>query len=1099
MDSGSHKPCALVVCEGSVGVVRFDLDGKRVWDYSMTPPITAAPAVGDINGDGTDEIVAADAKGNLVALTAEGKPVWTACVPKGVSADSCPAIVDLDGDNKAEILVGDTGGNLTCLDRDGKTLWQFAGDGTQMGPALVADIYDSPGKEIIVTSHDRHIYALTARGEWLWDLFRPDDLYPNSTPILADLDGDGVPELYVGGGLNHLFRIDLATHRITLEKNVYMHINGAIQASDLNGDGKDELVFCTKGGSVQCYGAEGLRWKRDFKSAGIIAAPGIAALGEDSALKILVYSTKGTVHALNSDGSDFFTAPLVGAPCAAPFIGDFHGTGMLELAVTSPGGMDGNAMMAFLKTSLRYRDNASNRTMFAQDRAHSGRASGAKAYALLKRPQPASAAGQAAASATALNEAALFSGLNTWRFDVVKPESTRLAFLAELTAPDGSVRRVVRHLRGEKERVAVSFNVTLSGGYRYHEALIDADNLTVTGVVDKKLDYAGLESDSAYLTKELFPKIASTAQAWAGANPDAASTALRQLSALRGTLLDFQQAKDNPDVAAIMELRTATERLRALIEAGQAMAPKGSFFAWPYNPWAYFDARDTLPDAKRRDNNLSATVCVGEYASLAVNVTNVFRRSLDIRVGCDTWVTPEPAVTTNLVSFRRAVSVPNTRRERVADALPELDQGGLLHVAAGETEQLWITVNGEGLKPGVYSGKIKLRSVEPDPTEVDVPIVVKVLALEMPRPRPLRFCLWAYDGSDLGTDKPVVLNDLVTHGDTVFFGVAPAAVCDATGALVNAPDFKAHDEAAKRLSPQGFLLYGSPQAKLTGQPFLSDPWKKAFVQYLRAWVAHMKELGMNYDQWALYPYDEPSGPFNETTLNLVEIAKVIREADPKILIYADPTSGTTMETVEMYKGLLDIWCPSAELLERLGPELIPAAKQYGKEVWFYDASGEAKTLSCLGLYRWRFWYAWNQGFTGVGWWVYALHGDASRWDGPNSTGDFFTTVYEGPKGPVASKRWEVAREGIQDYERLFLFRKAIEDREKAGDNGPAVAAAKKVLNETPKAMEKELLNTGRRLPLNPDSVPLYEDISRKLEEARASVAEQCLALKGGTK
>jgi hypothetical protein len=80
---------------------------------------------------------------------------------------------------------------------------------------------------------------------------------------------------------------------------------------------------------------------------------------------------------------------------------------------------------------------------------------------------------------------------------------------------------------------------------------------------------------------------------------------------------------------------------------------------------------------------------------------------------------------------------------------------------------------------------------------------------------------------------------------------------------------------------------------------------------------------MESDDWALYPYDEPSSPYAKTTLNLVEVARLVRQADPNILIYTDPTSGTTMETVKMLTGLIDIWCPSDELLDRFGDELVP--------------------------------------------------------------------------------------------------------------------------------------------------------------------------------
>jgi len=332
----------------------------------------------------------------------------------------------------------------------------------------------------------------------------------------------------------------------------------------------------------------------------------------------------------------------------------------------------------------------------------------------------------------------------------------------------------------------------------------------------------------------------------------------------------------------------------------------------------------------------------------------------------------------------------------------------------------------------------------------------------------------------------------VDHGVTIHFGTCPTASCNANGEIVGELDFTAHDATVRRLAQHGLMLFMGPQGSVKGQPFLSEPWRKAFVAYMRRWAAHMKDIGMGYDRWALYPYDEPSTPFADTTRNLVEVARLVRQADRNILIYTDPTSGTTMETVKMFTGLIDIWCPSSELLERLGDKLIPAAKRVGKEVWFYDAAGGSRTLSCLGLYRWRFWYAWNLGLTGAGWWCYAS-GDYF-WNGLNPTGDYFSTVYRAPGAIVTSKRWEVARDGIEDYEILYLLSRAVRRAKAKGISDAALANAEKLLAQLPVAIEAALHRTGRRLPLTPDSVPAYEHATEVVQQARRKIVEACIRL-----
>ena len=164
----------------------------------------------------------------------------------------------------------------------------------------------------------------------------------------------------------------------------------------------------------------------------------------------------------------------------------------------------------------------------------------------------------------------------------------------------------------------------------------------------------------------------------------------------------------------------------------------------------------------------------------------------------------------------------------VSDALPLLDQASAIAIASLESQQLWITVNATGLAAGTYAAHLRLKSIEPDPTEIRVPLELTVHDLALPRPRPLRFCMWSYDGGPLGTDRPEVLSELVEHGTTVFFGTCPDAQCDADGNLTGPVDFAAHDESVDawrpRISPVR-VAAGSRE----GAPFLSEPWRKAFV------------------------------------------------------------------------------------------------------------------------------------------------------------------------------------------------------------------------------------------------------------------------------
>ena len=1093
-ETGTGKTLGIVACKGRLGVVCFDLNGNRQWEHPMVPPVSSAPAVADVDGDGQEDVVAADSKGNLVALTASGKVIWSTCVPGGVIADSQPSVVDLDGDGSREILVGDVGGTVSCLDNKGNLKWQFSGDGTQMGPLLVADLYDSPGLEVVAPSHDSHVYILSSSGEWIWDFYREDDLFPSSLPVLADVDGDNRPELYIGGGLFHFYRIDLESRKAVLEANVAMHVSHALAASDLDGDGKDEVVFATKGGSVRCYGEDGFRWLRELPAFTLHAGPTLVNLDEDPDLEIIVYSRRGDIQFLDTDGASISTAKSSCDFWVVPLAGDFDGDGMLEVIGTQSGEQKGDGKIQWAEIGVPYREDPRNRTAFAGNRARTGLSSETKVLSTLPFPQR--DPGLSIPEAERVGSATILSGPNLWRFDIANPEQRRLVFISEMVSPDGVARRFARHVYGPKGRAVIPFEAVEPGDYAYSMQLVDCESLQRTVPRSESFRFEGFNSDKEYLEGQVCAEIENALESWQETNPGYASGVRAALLSLRGMLAGLAGMEKEPDrVKYLALLRESSERLRTLVVTGSNLSPQGSFLAWEFNPWAHFDSRDTLPSSENRTEQLRTSLCVGEYDSLALNLTNLSARTLEVRVLCDGIEGAGGIAWEDHLQFRRAVTVPTVRRERVADALPALDQGGLITLPPHESQQLWITVNAKGLDPGEYVAKLRLKSVEPDPTEKAIPIKMTVHDLHLPRPRPLRLCLWSYDGKWAGTDRVNALRNLVDHGTTVFFGKSPLAECDAEGSLVGPLDYTAHDENLKRLSPHGIVLFVGPQSSLKGQEFLSEPWRKAFVKYLREWVAYMKETGMGYEDWALYPYDEPSTPYAETTVNLVAVAKLIRQADPNILIYTDPTCGMTMETVEMFTGLIDIWCPSAELLRRFGKELLPVAKQVGKEIWNYDPAGRARTLSCLGIYRWRFWNAWNDGFTGVGWWCYSHH-RADYWDGPNPTGNYYPTIYDGPRGEIIdSKRWEAGREGVEDYEYLYMLREAIREAEERGVVGEPLENAKRVLEEVPREVETVLWRVGRRLELTPDSVPLYDEATRILAEARQQIVEACLGLR----
>ncbi len=85
------------------------------------------------------------------------------------------------------------------------------------------------------------------------------------------------------------------------------------------------------------------------------------------------------------------------------------------------------------------------------------------------------------------------------------------------------------------------------------------------------------------------------------------------------------------------------------------------------------------------------------------------------------------------------------------------------------------------------------------------------------------------------------------------------------------------------------------------------------------------------------------------------------------------------------------------------------------------------------------WVAFQLGMTGGGYWVYAQD---DYWLPDPRRGSEYGTVYPGERGPVTTRRWEASRDGIEDFELLWML------REKAQRHpSPAADAALKLIAE----------------------------------------------------
>jgi hypothetical protein len=270
-----------------------------------TPGFWASPAVGDVNGDGLPEIVAVSKNGYLYAWHADGSPLIPATNGAvrlvGSWTQNTPALADLDGDGASEIIVASSLGYLHVITWSGVDYpgWPKNIESAMTGSPAVGDVDGDGTLEIVETSIQNKLHVLRPDGTYLPGFpvsnvpSRPPDLgssialgdlngdgkleivlvavpqtslsatelrvynwqgalsyskplgnVAHSSPILADLDGDGGPDVLIGGDTGVLYAWDANGNGIAgFPVPLGVPIGGTPTYADVNQDGIGDVVF----------------------------------------------------------------------------------------------------------------------------------------------------------------------------------------------------------------------------------------------------------------------------------------------------------------------------------------------------------------------------------------------------------------------------------------------------------------------------------------------------------------------------------------------------------------------------------------------------------------------------------------------------------------------------------------------------------------------------------------------------------------------------------------------------------------------------------------------------------------------------------------
>jgi len=477
---------------------------------------------------------------------------------------------------------------------------------------------------------------------------------------------------------------------------------------------------------------------------------------------------------------------------------------------------------------------------------------------------------------------------------------------------------------------------------------------------------------------------------------------------------------------------------------------------WPVDDLTRVLPTDSPPPPSALDLSIILDGARGEFISFGMGIYDdepIF--SLETRVSRLSCPEQRAVITVpSWVHLARTVPVEqNTKRtppdelafQAPADVPDPLVSEFELPLPADRVTLFWVTLQIPRNAPaGRYTGTV---TITPSGRPVAVPIAVDVYGFEIPEERHLKVTMWFSDkamcrahGTARFSDKywrllKAYAEAMAQHRQNVFLvPLDLIRITEERGELVC--DFERFDRYIETFLSTGLMdLIELGHLGHFGSEGWNGPdivWRKFTVEgadddelqaerivaaLLKQLVVHLKERGW-LERSAIHVADEPSvnnlPSWKEHSAFVGRLAPDLRRIDAV--------------EAEDFEGFLEIWVPKLHVIEPWKRPLQKAAVN-GNEIWFYTC------LHPYGVYPNRLldntlfqvrllpWMAARYNLKGY------LHWGLNHWtdepyqkvaSGNLPPGDN-AIIYPGENGPVSSIRWEVFRDGLEDYEYLWVL------------------------------------------------------------------------------
>jgi hypothetical protein len=390
------------------------------------------------------------------------------------------------------------------------------------------------------------------------------------------------------------------------------------------------------------------------------------------------------------------------------------------------------------------------------------------------------------------------------------------------------------------------------------------------------------------------------------------------------------------------------------------------------------------------------------------------------------------------VTIRRTDYIKGIRKEATGDVLLPVESP--LSLPAGESRQLWIRFDTRAtiVPPGHYEFELMIRD-QTGPIEHKCPGELTVWDFSLPDYDVLPNNSYAILGGRLGVGETYrqAVRHMKLYGLNHLF-VEPPVVVRPTGLdhqwrITDYDDRVLMDQVTEAMEAWDnapgtdtlHFIFSLDQfhelgLKREGYAFPNARWENVFAQWLGHFKSLMQQAGLDTDHWMLFLADESGEP---ALVNLeIPLAEAIKRIDPAVRIMCNASTILSDEhlSTRLFKAF-DLFQP------HLDYDLVHEwLRQSGKPLWVYQCQTDLPPMG-IDLYSYYRVFAWqmlDRGFVGTGLWTYYSAAHDRPWDE-----DFqgCQMIYLHPEqGLVHSRRYEMAREGLDDYRYAIALRHAAD-------------------------------------------------------------------------